>query len=102
MIDLDKIDEPTLMARGIYSTVRAAHEDQKKSLQMLCGQLAATSSQVLRRMQPDSDDVPESVDDLLAAGRATLDSIEACVREIESLARQRGEWKQSAWGKTPP
>lgn len=99
MLDLAQINQETLLARGAYSTVRAAHEDQKKALQMLCGQLAATSSQVLRRMQPDSDDVPESVDDLLAAGRATLDSIEACVREIESLARQRGEWKQSAWGK---
>lgn len=66
---------------------------------MLCGQLAATSTQVLRRMQPDNDDVPGSVADLLAVGRSTIDQMEACVEQIESLAKQRAELKPLAWPK---
>jgi hypothetical protein len=50
-------------------------------------------------MQPDNDDVPDSVDSLIASGRNTLVLMEACVAEIESLARQRAELKSKAWGK---
>lgn len=99
MIDLSTIDPVTLENRGAYSTVRAAHEDSKKSLQMLCGQLAATATQVLRRMQPDNDDVPTSVDELLRAARNTITLMEACVADIESLAAQRAALKPLAWPK---
>lgn len=99
MIDLTTIPAAILENRGAYSTVRASHEDQKKALQMLCGQLAAASTQVLRRMQPDNDDVPGSVADLLAVGRSTIDQMEACVEQIESLAKQRAELKPLAWPK---
>lgn len=98
MIDLTTIPSETLLARGSYSTVRGAHEDAKKSLQMLCGQLAATATQVLRRMQPDNDDVPESVDTLLTSARNTITLMEACVSDIESLAKQRQALKGDAWG----
>lgn len=97
MIDLTKIDNETLMARGAYSTIRAAHEDEKKNLQMLCGSLSSTAAKVLRRMQPDNDEVPASVDELLAAGRAALDAIEISVATIESLAQQRAHLKPKAW-----
>lgn len=99
MIDLTSIPAAVLENRGAYSTVRAAHEDSKKSLQMLCGQLAATATQVLRRMQPDNDDVPASVDDLLTAARNTITMMEACVQQIESLAAQRATLKPLAWPK---
>lgn len=99
MIDLTTIDTVTLENRGAYSTVRAAHEDAKKSLQMLCGELAATATKVLRRMQPDNDDVPEKVDDLLTSARNTITMMEACVAQIESLAVQRAALKPLAWGK---
>jgi hypothetical protein len=99
MINLADIDQAVIVARGEYATVRSAHEDAKKRLQMLCGQLSSTASQVLRRMQPDNDDVPDSVDSLIASGRNTLVLMEACVAEIESLARQRAELKSKAWGK---
>ena len=98
MIDLTQIDDDTLMARGAYSTIRAAHEDEKKNLQILCGALSSTSTKVLRRMQPDNDEVPDSVADLLAAGRASLDAIELSVQRIESLAQQKANIKQQAWG----
>jgi len=98
MIDLATIPAATLENRGAYSTVRAAHEDSKKSLQMLCGQLSTCATQVLRRMQPDNDDVPASVDDLLKLARSTIDQIEACVNQIESLAVQRAALKPLAWG----
>lgn len=98
MIDLSAIDNDTLLARGAYSTVRAAHEDRKKEMQMLCGELSSIASKILRRMQPDNDAVPESVDDLIATGRARLDAIDLCVKSIESLAQQRAAIKQQAWG----
>ncbi|MES2323244.1 MAG: hypothetical protein V4633_13350 [Pseudomonadota bacterium] len=99
MIDLTKIDDDTLMARGAYSTIRAAHEDEKKSLQMLCGELSSTATKILRVMQPDADAVPESVDALLASGRLTLDSIERCTDQIIGLAQQKHDLKTQAWGK---
>lgn len=99
MIDLAQIDNDTLMARGAYSTVRAAHEDAKKRLQMLCGELSSISSQVLRRMQPDNDDVPQSVDELFAAAKKTLAAMDECVELIKSLAPQRASLKELAWGR---
>lgn len=98
MIDLNTIPPETLLARGQYATVRAAHEDAKKKLSLLCGQLSSSASQVLRRMQPDNDDVPASVDDLLTSARNTLTEMDLCVMSIESLAQQRSELKQVAWG----
>jgi hypothetical protein len=99
MIDLNTIPDETLLARGQYATVRAAHEDAKKKLSILCGNLSSAASQVLRRMQPDSDDVPESVEDVLSAARATLTEMDLCVMSIESLAQQRAELKTLAWGR---
>ena len=99
MIDLTKIDDQTLMARGAYSTIRAAHEDEKKNLQMLCGELSSLASKVLRRMQPDNDSIPESVGDLIASGRKALDAMDLSSQRIESLAKQRSAIKFQAWGK---
>lgn len=99
MIDLSKIDPVTLENRGAYATVRAAHEDEKKSLSMLCGELAATATKVLRRMQPDNDDVPASIEDLLVSARNTLFMMETCAANIESLAEQRAKLKPLAWPK---
>ena len=99
MLDLSIIPEEVRRARGDYSTVRAAHEDEKKSLQMLCGQLSSIASQILRRMQPDNDDVPDSVEALIASGKQTLQMMEECTARIESLAKQRAELKGPAWGK---
>jgi hypothetical protein len=101
MLDLTQIDDATLLARGKYSTVRGAHEDAKKSLQMLCGQLSSTAVKVLRRMQPDNDDVPDSVDDLVSGARNTIVLMESCIAEIESLAQQRRDLKELAWGQKP-
>jgi hypothetical protein len=99
MINLNDID--LMIARGRYSTIRAAHEDAKHALSKLCGQLGATAAQVLRRMQPDNDDVPESVADLMEGCRNTLTLMDACVAEIEELAKQRATLKGAAWGKRP-
>lgn len=100
MVDLSTIPESILIARGQYSTVRAQHEDEKKTLQVLCGQLSSCASQVLRRMQPEhEEDHPDGVGKLIAAGRATLTLMEECTQRIESLAKQRAELKTQAWGK---
>ena len=98
MIDLSAFDAATLTARGSYATVRGAHEDAKKALQIACGHLAAVASQVLRAMQPDNDAVPVDVSGLLLAGRSHLDHIDALVKQIDSLAQQRAELKATAWG----
>jgi hypothetical protein len=101
MIDLTAIDQETIIARGQYATVRSAHEDEKKHLSILCGQMASASSQVLRYMQPGEDDAPDlrAVNEMLAAARKTLNEIEQCVSNIEQLAMQRAALKQSAWGR---
>jgi hypothetical protein len=101
MLNLDEIGDVVLLARGKYSTVRSAHEDAKKSLQILCGQLSTAAVKVLRRMQPDNDDVPDSVDDLVSGARNTIVLMEECVAEIESLAQQRSDLKAQAWGGKP-
>jgi hypothetical protein len=100
MIDLSAIPADVLRARGEYSTVRAAHEDEKKNLQMLCGLLSSTSAQILRRLQPDNDGIPDSVSELLASGRQTLQMMEDAATRIESLAKQRQELKAKAWSKS--
>lgn len=97
MIDLSTIPEADKIAKGEYSIVRAAHEDAKKELQMLCGKLQSFASQVLRKMQPDHDAEPEGVDNLIFGARNALADIEACAKEIESLAKQRAELKKQAW-----
>lgn len=99
MIDLDQIDPSLLANRGAYSTVRAAHEDEMKSLQILCGQLSSTAAQILRRVQKDDDSEPVSVESLIAGGRASIDLIEASVSRVESLAQQRAELRPLAWPK---
>lgn len=99
MIDLTTIDNDTLMARGSYATVRGAHEDEKKNLSILCGELSSTATKILRAMQPENDAIPESVDSLITMGRGTLDAMEACAKRIEGLAQQKQGLKQQAWGR---
>ena len=99
MLNLADIDQAVLLARGKYSSVRAALEDSKKDLQMLCGKMTSVSSQVLRKMQPDYDAAPDSVADLMEIGRNTLQMMEATANQIESLARQKAELKPKAWPK---
>lgn len=101
MIALDTIPDEVLRARGCYSTVRSAHEDEKKELQKLCSQLQAVSAQILRKMQPDDDGIPDSVGSLIDSARATLNLMERCAGRIESLAKQRAELKVAAWTKQP-
>ena len=99
MIDLTKIDDETLLARGAYSTVRAALEDEKKNLQILTGELTSTATKILRQMQPEGDVVPQPADVLLAAGRATLDAIELTAGRIIGLAQQKHDLRAQAWGR---
>lgn len=99
MLDLSTISAEVLNARGSYATVRAAHEDEKKALSTLCGRLSSVAAQVLRKMQPDNDEVPDSVESLIESGKETLQMMEQCSARIESLAKQRQELKSAAWGK---
>ena len=100
MIDLTTFDPAEVMAKGQYSIVRAAHEDAKKRLAVMCGAFAAIAPQVLRLAQPDGDAVPdgEAIGKLLVDGGVLLDKIDAQVSEIEGLAQQRAALKQAAWG----
>lgn len=98
MMDLENLPADLLLARGRYSTVRAAHEDELKRLQVLTGQLSAFGSQMLRWMQP-SDGQPEDLSGLLKDARTTIDSIERCAATISELAAQKGALKPVAWPK---
>lgn len=97
MIDLSEIDRKVLIARGSYSTVRAAHENAKKELATACSALQSAAGQILRKMQPNDDSVPESIDQLIGVGRLALLEIERIATKIESLAKQRAELKKEAW-----
>lgn len=99
MLDLSTLSQEMLLARGQYATIRSAHEDAKKQLQIHCGQLGSVAAQVLRAMQPDNDAEPGSVSELLAAGRNTLNAMETIALQIQSLAAQRAELKPIAWPK---
>lgn len=100
-MDLTTIPDSVLLARGKYSTVRAEHEDAKKQLQILCGNLSSVGSQILRSAQPDNDAVLHegNLAELLIAGRIALDDIEACIGKIQQLQAQRAALKNEAWGK---
>lgn len=97
-MDLQTIPDDLLLARGRYSTVRAAHEDQLHRLQVLTGQLSAFGSQMLRFMQPNDGD-PCDITGLLKDARTTVDQIEECAAMINELAAQRAELKPKAWPK---
>lgn len=97
-MDLQTIPDDLLLARGRYSTVRAAHEDQLKRLQVLTGQLSAFGSQMLRFMQP-ADGEPCDIAGLLKDARSTVDQIESCAGAINELAAQRAELRPKAWPK---
>lgn len=58
MLDLDTVPDSVIIARGKYATVRAAHEDEKKRLAKLCGEITTTASRILRTMQPEEDKEP--------------------------------------------
>lgn len=100
-MNLDEIDREVLFKRGCYATVRAEHEDAKKSLQILCGKLTAAGTQLLRMAQPDGDGLinAENVATVLQTARSTVDEIEVCIACIDSLAAQRAALKPDAWGK---
>jgi len=100
MIDLTAYSQDDVIAKGQYSIVRAAHEDAKKRLALLCGQFASITPQVLRLAQPDGDAIPDgaAIAELIANGRALLGKIEALASEIEGLAMQRATLKNAAWG----
>lgn len=98
MIDLDQIDPALILARGKYATIRSAHEEAKKQLQILCGGLSASSAQVLRAMQPDNGEPDmEHVRALLANCRAAIEKIDTCADEIQALSEQRTALKPEAW-----
>lgn len=97
MLSLDKLSDELLINRGKYASVRAAHEDSKKQLQILCGKLGATSAQILRAMQPDNDGVPANVGELMDTCRTTMDLIESMTMQIQALAQQRADLKPLAW-----
>jgi len=97
-MDLQTIPDALLLARGKYSTIRAAHEDQLKRLQILTGQLSSAGSQILRLMQPE-DGEPCDISGLLKDARATIDQIQQCADQINELATQKAELKPKAWPK---
>lgn len=97
MLDLNELPAELLINRGKYTSVRAAHEDALKAMQVKCGALAAAATAILRRVQIDDDQEPSSVSDLLASARKLTDEIEQCAAEIDDLAKQRAELKPLAW-----
>jgi hypothetical protein len=99
MFDLSTLSPEVLNARGAYSTVRAAHEDEIKELQVMCGGLASLASQILRAAQKDADAPSAPVEALIANALGLLQEIDECTKKVDSLAKQKAELKPLAWGK---
>lgn len=99
-MDLSSIPQEVLIARGEYATIRGAHEDEKKRLSVLCGQLSAISSQVLRAAQSDeaiSAELSHQLDTLFLDGQKALNAMAECIEDLKELSHQRVELKQKAW-----
>jgi hypothetical protein len=101
-MDLASIPQDLLIARGQYATIRSAHEDAKKQMQMMCGSLGASAAQVLRAVQPDSNGLPdlEAVFNLLSVCSHTVEKMGDCASDIHGLAAKRASIKPAAWPKT--
>lgn len=99
MIDLSTLPPEVLNARGAYSTVRAAHEDALKELQVLCGGLSSLSAQILRAAQKDADAPSTPLESLISNAEGHVKEIKTCAQEIESLAKQKAELKPLAWNR---
>lgn len=97
-MNLDDIDPALITARGQYSTIRSAHEDQLKLLQVQTGQLSAFGSQILRTMQP-ADGEAGDISTLIFSARQIVDQIELTAAVINELAAQRAELRPLAWPK---
>jgi hypothetical protein len=97
MLDLKSVPQEILIARGEYSTVRAAHEDAKKELAKSCGVLQMAAGQILRSMQPDNDGIPGDIGETLQAAKDALTRIEQQVEKVGALAKQRANLKKIAW-----
>lgn len=97
MLDLSAIDQATLLARGQYSTVRAAHEDGKSVLQVACGSGMSSFQQILKLGQsnnPDEvDEAMKKLDELLAL----MDTTKSHLGKMSQLAKQRQVLKVEAW-----
>lgn len=99
MNPLDNISDEVIHARGVYATIRSAHEDQKSAIQMKCGNFTSLTSQVLKYSTSNDPSEHCAAVALLKDARKNLDELESMLAEIESLAKQRGEWKSKAWSK---
>lgn len=99
MIDLSTLSPEILTARGAYSTVRGAHEDAKKDLQMRCGELMSLPAKILKCGQGDGAAEIDEAQNHLNAMRLLIDLMEGQLGEIKSLALQRAELKKEAWSK---
>lgn len=99
MLDLSAITPEVLNARGAYSTVRAAHEDAKKALQMRCGELMALPAKILKCGQEDNAGSVDAAIEHLNAMLLLIDCMNGELTEMKSLAMQRAELKTAAWSK---
>lgn len=99
MLDLSALSPEVLTARGCYSTVRAAHEDAKKELQMRCGELMSLPARILKHGTSDEPGAIDEAMNHIAELRLQLDCTEKQLQDMRSLAEQRAELKVKAWAK---
>ena len=97
MIDLSTLDAALMLARGQYATVRAAHEDALKEMQILCGLHASYGSRMLKTSQPSMGSEITGFDVLHQSAIETLEKIKECEARVESLHAQREELRSIAW-----
>lgn len=102
-VDLAAIDPALLVARGQYATVRAAHEDIKKSIVARCGAILSMTQRISQLVQPDTDKQidMQMLDAYLFNLAEAVKSLEHQCDGIGELEAQRKTLKELAWPKNP-
>jgi len=100
MLDFSTLSDEVLINRGKYSTVRARHEDSKKKLQVMCGELMCLSHKILNLGQSDdTEEIQESIL-YLEKQKELVEKVFDHLAFMQSLSHQRKSLKELAWGKS--
>jgi hypothetical protein len=93
MINFEDYALDDLIEEGKLSLVGLALWKQKKLLATLGNKLTDTTRQIVLHAQLERDPDVKDVNLALASVRQTMEEMDACVREIQSLTMQKAEMK---------
>jgi uncharacterized coiled-coil DUF342 family protein len=93
----EPINIDALLARGMYSTVRQDHENLKKQLSGLCGELMRLAPKINKCGQGNEESDLAEAFSKVEEVRDLADSVESKIEDMRVLLIQRADLKQKAW-----